>query len=236
MILAVIAFILFRLFFRGGSFGRWGRKNSGESTWDSEPHSTPAQPQSGGWDSGQPVDFEGRPIRNERSRFGAAINYTRQNMDYYAGKFPRWDYGVLTGRVKQVFFYLQDAWSRQDISECSEYLTADLMAEYEGKLDAIKARGERNIVRDPDLSSENIDFVYSHLDADGERFVARIFASVVDYTVDASGKVIAGEEDNRLYFNEFWEFVWQDGQWKLAAIYQEDSIEAARWARVDITK
>jgi len=184
-------------------------------------------------DFGQPVDLEGRAIKNDRSRFGSAITYTRQNMDYYAQKFPRWDYSMLNGRVRQVFFFLQEAWSRQDMSEGQDYLAPALLADYRAKLDAMKARGERNIVRDPDLSEQNIDFVHCQLDTTGERFAARIFASLYDYTVDLSGKVISGEEDNRLYFNEFWEFVWQDNKWKLAAIYQEDSEEAVRWARVD---
>ena len=182
---------------------------------------------------GQPVDFEGRVIKNERARFGPAINFTRQNMQYFAEKFPRWDYGVVTGRVKHVFFTLQDAWSRQDLSDTSEYLTPELLKDYTDKLAAMQARHERNIVRDPDLSAENIDFVFSKLEPDQESFVARIYASLVDYTVDSSGQVIAGEEDNRLYFNEFWQFIWQNNSWKLAAIYQEDSIEAANWARLD---
>ncbi len=181
----------------------------------------------------QPVDFSGKVISNERGHFGEAINYTRQNMDYYAQKFPRWDFTVVTGRVRQVFYYLQDAWSRQDLSEGGEYFTPTLLADYGTKLQAMRARGERNMVHDPELSSDNIDFVYSQLNSDGERFVARIFASLVDYTVDASGKIIAGEDDNRLYFTEFWEFIWTEGSWKLAGIYQEDSIEAARWARVE---
>lgn len=222
-ILALIAFVVFRMVIRKTYFRSSNYRYDVPDHRDAKRYSEP----------GQPVDLEGRPIRNERGRFGAAINYARQNMDYFAQKFPRWDYGVLTGRVRQVFFYLQEAWSRQDLSEGSDYLAPEVLADYKAKLDGMKARGERNIIRDPDLSAGNIDFVYSQLDAGGERFVARVFASLYDYTVDAAGRVLSGEEDNRLYFTEFWEFVWQDNKWKLAAVYQEDSVEVARWARVD---
>jgi predicted lipid-binding transport protein (Tim44 family) len=219
IILGAIALFIFRLFMR--------RRYSNSREAGNESYG-----QNQGYSS-TPVDFEGKVIKNERSRFGKAINYTRQNMEYYAEKFPRWDRGVVEGRVKQVFYFLQDGWSRQDLSEGTEYLTANLLADYQAKLSAMKGRGERNIIHDPELSSENIDFVYSQLSPDGESFVAKIFASLVDYTVDSSNRIIAGEDDNRLYFNEFWEFIWNEGSWKLAAIYQEDSIEAARWARVD---
>ncbi|HWJ02990.1 MAG TPA: TIM44-like domain-containing protein [Verrucomicrobiae bacterium] len=225
IVLAAIALFVFRFIMRRRSFGtRRDGYGSQESTW---------RPESGGSSYGQPVDFEGRVIKNERSRYGPAINFTRQNMEYFAQKFPRWDHGVVEGRVKQVFYFLQDAWSRQDLSEAGDYLTRQVTEGYQQKLTQMKARGERNVVHDPDLSAENIDFVYSQLSDTGERFVARIFASLVDYTVDASGRVIAGEEDNRLYFNEFWEFIWEGGQWKLAGIYQEDSLEAAKWARME---
>ncbi len=217
IILLAIAMFVFRLVVRSRYNGN--RRGSG---WNSQP-----------MEPGQPLDLEGRVIKNERGRFGPAINYTRQNMDYYAQKFPRWDWGVVTGRVHQVFYYLQDAWSRQDLSQGTQYMTPELLTDYQGKLAAMRSRGERNVIRDPDLSAENIDFVHSRLEADGEEFVARIFASLYDYTVDSSGRVIAGEEDNRLYFTEFWQFVWQGEKWKLKAIYQEDSLEAARWARVD---
>ena len=36
---------------------------------------------------------------------------------------------------------------------------------------------------------------------------------------------------HRLYYTEFWEFVWQDDRWVLANIYQEDALEVAKIAR-----
>lgn len=216
VIVMIVAVIILRFFVRSGFYnnGR-GRGNQGR-----------------GWTaSDEPIDVTGRPIHNERGRFSKAISYTKQNMDYYAQKFPRWDYGLLTGRVRQVFFYLQDAWSRQDLSDGGQFLTSELLQDYAHKLQGMRARGERNMIHDPELAENDIDFVYSQLEAGDERFVARIFASLIDFTIDSSGRTIAGEEDNRLYFTEFWEFIWQDQQWKLRAIYQEDSLEAAKWAR-----
>ncbi|HEX3015889.1 MAG TPA: TIM44-like domain-containing protein [Desulfobacteria bacterium] len=222
IILAAIAYFAYRFFIKGGFFGR----NGGFGSYGSGNMEPPSYP-------GEPTDFAGKPIKNDRSRTAKAVSFTRENMDYYAQKFPRWDYAALTGRVRQVFFYLQDAWARQDLSEGSDYLSAELLADYNSKLAAMRARGERNIIKDPELTTDNIDFVHCKLDPTGESFVAKVFASLYDYTVDGSGRIIAGEEDNRLYFTEFWQFVWLDEKWKLTAIYQEDSIEVARWLRDD---
>ena len=60
-----------------------------------------------------------------------------------------------------------------------------------------------------------------------------ISASLIDYTVDSAGRQISGDSQNRLYFVEFWKFVWKNEQWLLSAIYQEDSLEVARIARGD---
>ena len=89
-----------------------------------------------------PVDLNGRPITNSDSlqRFGQSINFTRENMRYFAETFPRWDRDSLIGRVRQVFFWLQDGWSRQDLSVANDYLATTLGNKYKADLQAMKAR------------------------------------------------------------------------------------------------
>ena len=180
-----------------------------------------------------PVDLNGRPITNSASlqRFGKAINFTRENMRYYAETFPRWDRDFLIGRVRQVFFWLQDAWSRQDLSADKEYLTMTLSNKYRADLQGMKARGERNVIKEPVLNTGDIEFIHSHLDELTQHYMVMISASLIDYTVDTSGRQISGDNTHRLYYTEFWEFVWQDDRWLLANIYQEDALEVAKIAR-----
>ena len=182
-----------------------------------------------------PVDLNGRPITNSASlqRFGKAINFTRENMRYYAETFPRWDRDFLIGRVRQVFFWLQDAWSRQDLSADKEYLTMTLSNKYRADLQGMKARGERNVIKEPVLNTGDIEFIHSHLDELTQHYMVMISASLIDYTVDTSGRQISGDNTHRLYYTEFWEFVWQDDRWLLANIYQEDALEVAKIARGD---
>ncbi|OLN28086.1 TIM44-like domain-containing protein [Desulfosporosinus metallidurans] len=180
-----------------------------------------------------PVDLNGRPITNSDTlqRFGKAINFTRENMRYYAESFPRWDRDFLIGRVRQVFFWLQDAWSRQDLSADKEYLTITLSNKYRADLQGMKARGERNVIKEPVLNTGDIEFIHSHLDELTQHFMVMVSASLIDYTVDTSGRQISGDNTHRLYYTEFWEFVWQDDRWLLANIYQEDALEVVKIAR-----
>jgi predicted lipid-binding transport protein (Tim44 family) len=190
----------------------------------------------GGWDDNsnqQPVDLNGKPITNSDSlqRFGKSINFTRENMRYYAETFPRWDRDALIGRVRQVFFWLQDGWSRQDLSAAKDYLATTLGNKYEADLQAMKARGERNMIKEPLLNTGDIEFIHSQLDEQTQHFMAMVSASLIDYTVNTSERLIAGDDKHRLYYTEFWEFIFQDDKWLLVNIYQEDAIEVAKIAR-----
>ena len=188
---------------------------------------------SGNSSSQTPVGLDGRPITNTDSlqRFGKAINFTRENMRYYSETFPRWDRDYLIGRVRQVFFWLQDAWSRQDLSAANDYLATLLGDKYRADIQGMKARGERNMIKEPVLNTGDIEFIHSYMDEQTEHFMVMVSASLIDSTVDASNRQISGDDKNRLYYTEFWEFVWQANQWVLANIYQEDALEVAKIAR-----
>lgn len=218
MVILYFIFKALRSSRRGGQ--RWSSKSPGRGGMDIHSSQTP-------------MDLNGRPITNSDNlqRFGKAINFTRENMRYYSETFPRWDRDFLVGRVRQVFFWLQDAWSRQDLSVANDYLATTLSNKYRTDLQGMKARGERNIIKEPVLNTGDIEFIHSHLDESTQHFIAMVSASLIDYTVDASQRQISGDNTHRLYFTEFWEFVWQDDRWLLSNIYQEDALEVAKIAR-----
>lgn len=223
ILLLIILYLIFQ-FFRPSRFGFRGRNRGRKFGGFGENRDYSAQ---------TPVDITGRPITNEPNlkRFARAIRYTRENMRYYAETFPRWDRDFLVGRVRQIYFWLQDAWTRQDLTGGEDYLTPELLARYSQDLAGMKARGERNVIKEPVLHPGDVEFIHSHLDELDQHFIAMISASLYDYTVDATGRIIAGEDDNRLYFTEFWEFHWNGNQWVLAEIHQEDALEIAKIAR-----
>jgi predicted lipid-binding transport protein (Tim44 family) len=229
-----IMIVLYLVFKSMRSSNGWGQGRSGRNRGFGSPRQRPwGSNDRDEYTSNSPVDLDGRPISNSSllQRFGKAINFTRENMSYYAETFPRWDRDYLIGRVRQVFFWLQDAWSRQDLSNAEEYLTPSLENKYRSDLDGMKARGERNMIKEPILNNGDIEFIHSQLDEQNQHFMVMIFASLVDYTIDASGRQISGDSTHRLYYTEFWEFVWQNERWLLSNIYQEDALEVAKIAR-----
>lgn len=219
----VIAYLILKAF--RSSRRSWGGNHSPHSSQERERDSSPMTP----------VDVTGKPITNDENlrRFGKAVQYTRENMRYYAETFPRWDREFLVGRVRQVYFWLQDSWTRQDLSGGEEYLNPKILEKYRTDLANMRNRGERNVIKEPVLHPGDIEFIHSKLDESSQHFITMISASLIDYTVDTSGWIIAGEDDNRLYFTEFWEFTWHRDQWVLSNIYQEDALEITQIARGD---
>lgn len=231
--LLVVLYLVFKAMRLGG--GGWqNRQNRPYNRGNGNPYNRGPRPLRRE-ESAEPVDLTGRPISNheELQRFAKAISFTRENMAYFAQTFPRWDRPLLVARVRQVFFWLQDAWSRGDLSDGEGYLAPKLTADYREKLAAMRGRGERNMIKEPILEPDEVEFVHSHLDENSQHFMAMIFASLIDYTIDAQGRRVSGDDTHRLYFTEFWEFYWQDDKWVLANIYQEDALEVARLARGD---
>ncbi|CDX04792.1 Tim44-like domain [Desulfitobacterium hafniense] len=222
LILGIIYFLYITL---GSSRRTWKNKRSkGHSNYNNHNDSSP-----------HPIDVTGKPITNTENlrRFYNAIQYTRENMNYYAESFTRWDRQFLLERVRQVFFWIQDAWTRQDLTGGENYIVSSVLQKYSLDLENMNSRGERNVIKEPVLHAEDIEFIHSYLGESSQYFVVMLRASMIDYTVDTSGKIIAGEDDNRLYFTEFWRFTWQGDQWVLSEIYQEDALEMTQIARGD---
>lgn len=238
----VILYLIFKALRSSRGYGQGrgrgrGQGRGGKGRGFAAPCQPSSRPLNGGnlddASSQMPVGLDGQPITNSDSlqRFGKAIDFTRENMRYFSETFPRWDRDYLIGRIRQVFFWLQDAWSRQDLSAANDYVTIHLGDKYRADIQGMKARGERNIIKEPVLITGDIEFIYSHLDEQTQQFMVMVSASLIDYTVDAANRQISGDNKNRLYYTEFWEFVWQDDRWVLANIYQEDALEVAKIAR-----
>ena len=241
LFLMVILYLAFKALHTSHLYGKGRGKGRGQGRGKGRGFGAPIQPSPRPLDGGNidesssqlPVGLDGRPITNSDSlqRFGKAINFTRENMRYYSGMFPRWDRDYLIGRIRQVFFWLQDAWSRQDLSAANDYLTTALGNKYRTVIQGMKVRGERNMIKEPVLHAGDIEFIQSHLDEQTQHFMVMVSASLIDYTVDASNRQISGDNKNRLFYIEFWEFVWQEDRWVLANIYQEDALEVVKIAR-----
>ena len=140
------------------------------------------------------------------------------------GTIRRYDPGFDPESFKEfaqdVFFKVQAAWTRRDISVMKQYLGAQLLGEYEQHFADLKAKGQEN--RLENIAVRKVDIVDMG-EMDGEPFVIiKLQANLLDYTVDeASGNVIEGSPTEPVKFLERWAFSKSDSSdWKLEGIQE----------------
>jgi predicted lipid-binding transport protein (Tim44 family) len=121
--------------------------------------------------------------------------------------------------AQDLFFKVQAGWTRRDVSILAPYVGEPLLSEYARDFETLKQQGRIN--RMENIAVRGVDLVDAGVQ-DNEKFVTvRFTANLLDYTVDeASGKVVDGDAENAVKFEETWTFAAPAGSqaWKLEGI------------------
>lgn len=149
----------------------------------------------------------------------AFTNSAPEATDAIRASEPDFDPEAFKEFAQDVFFKVQAAWARRDISVMQQYLGRDLLSEYERHFEDLRQRGEIN--RMENIAVRKVEIVDSG-EMDNEEFViVRFTANLLDYTVEeATGKVVKGDPGEPVKFDERWAFARPRGttEWKLEGI------------------
>jgi predicted lipid-binding transport protein (Tim44 family) len=121
---------------------------------------------------------------------------------------------------QDIFFKVQGAWNKQDIGALRALCGAELLKSWEEELAQLKLRGHKNRMDNIALRESEITEAWTE---NGEDFITvRLFANLLDYTVDDNGSVVNGNDSQPVQFEEFWKFNRPVGPnaWKLTAVQQ----------------
>jgi len=191
-----------------------GKKRSG-------PNQSPFSSMGGGYEdvsapSSRPPDMASGNIPDMASGETVA-----EDLDMVRRYDPGFDPEQFKEFAQDVFFKVQAAWTRRDISVMQQYLGPQLLGEYEQHFADLKAKGQEN--RLENIAVRKVDIVDVG-EMDGEPFVIIQFkANLLDYTVDeATGNVLEGSNSEPVKFQERWAFSKSAGssQWKLEGIQE----------------
>jgi len=123
--------------------------------------------------------------------------------------------------AQDVFFKIQGAWNKQDISTLRSLCGTELMQVWEQELNDLRARGRQNKMENIALRDSEITEVWTE---NGQDYISvRFLANLLDYTTDAkSGAVVSGSDAELMQFEEYWTFSRPVGphSWKLSAVQQ----------------
>ena len=126
-----------------------------------------------------------------------------------------------TETAGDIFFRIQGAWTRRDLSIVANILEDELLATL--SLDVTRLREERHINRLENISIRTIELRDAWTELGAELATMRIVANLLDYTIEeGSQKIIEGSDSIPVKFQEDWTFRRNNGTttWKLAGIAQ----------------
>ena len=120
---------------------------------------------------------------------------------------------------EQALYAIQAAWSAHDLAALRRLATPEMVSYFAEQLAEQTSRGVRNVVRDVRLDRGDLAEAWSENGRDYAT-VAMQF-SMIDVTLDASGRVVDGSPGERVSATELWTFLRAPGgAWILSAIQQ----------------
>jgi predicted lipid-binding transport protein (Tim44 family) len=120
---------------------------------------------------------------------------------------------------EQLLQVIQAAWSRHDLNALRALVTPEMLSYFSEQLSEQASRGVRNEVTNVRLLQGDLAQAWS----EGNREYATVAMrfSMVDVTVDASGRIVDGNPNGHVTATELWTFIRSPGgRWILSAIQQ----------------
>jgi len=148
-------------------------------------------------------------------------------------KDPVWDESHLENIVRTTFFKIENAWCGQDLDALKLLLDAELFAEWKAQIDALKEKGQRNVMDAMALNGVRMVEVKNYRDHNKDAFTICLDAEATDYTVDSAGNVVdsnsgsrrkrANNEKSHESFREFWTYERRNDTWLLQRVDQSNA-------------
>jgi predicted lipid-binding transport protein (Tim44 family) len=124
-------------------------------------------------------------------------------------RYPGETLARIEERVRNIFMTLQQAWTNNQWEQARAFETDRLFQMHSFWMGRYKEKGYRNILDQIQIS--RLELVKLDRDAFYETVTYRIFASMIDYTMDVKGRLIGGSDKKSRIFSEYWTFLRRAG-------------------------
>ena len=169
-----------------------------------------------GWDDFDPkVQIDDRGAMPDIAPAGVG----GQGIETVRRSDPNFDPDLFLEGAQDIFFKVQAAWMRQDLSLAGGLIGDQLAAEYQPRMDDLKTRGLVN--RLENIAVRSVKIVDAGVDQGHAWVMVDFTANLLDYTVnDKTGELVEGDPTNPVKFHERWTFAAPEGTsaWKLEGI------------------
>lgn len=160
--------------------------------------------------------LERRALGAPELRKGGGVEYGTEmatifhpNLDQQRRKLqtahPDFAWDRFEARAREIFLSLQTVWSAGDWQKARPLESEPLFHSHNLVLQRYKRAGLRN--RADQVRIDRFEVVKVSSDAWYDSVTVRIRASMLDWTEDASGRVVSGSRDQKKVFSEYWTFI-----------------------------
>ncbi len=118
---------------------------------------------------------------------------------------PSFDWADFQARARMIFTELQEAWSTLKWERARPFETDNIFQMHRYWIEAYKRQGLRNALDQCQIMAMQPAKI--KMDAFYHSITLRIFARGYDYTIDQTGKVVAGSNRQLREWSEYWTFV-----------------------------
>jgi predicted lipid-binding transport protein (Tim44 family) len=164
---------------------------------------------------GSTAHEEPQPQYQSEDNLSRGLRYIRE-MD------PSFDEDAFRETAEDLFFRIQSAWTKRDLSSVRQLLSPDMLNTFQN--DVNKYVADKQFNRLENIAVRRVEIVDAAQDRGEEYITVRFTASLLDYVVDEStSRVLSGSSMDPVKFLEFWTFSRKigDKQWVLSGITQE---------------
>lgn len=133
----------------------------------------------------------------------------------------KWKLKKINRDVRDTFYIMSEAWTKMDQNIAIDYSTENLYNTHQSKLQWMKIRNERNIIKMPKLLTSKV-FQAATLSDNTDTILVYIRGFMIDY-IETNGYITEGNKCIPTTYVEYWKFNYENGRWVLDEIIQPDS-------------
>ena len=149
---------------------------------------------------------------------------TKKQIGAFAKEEENWEYKELQKRVEEAYFEVQECWRRKDVNYAKDYLSKNLMVEFQMKIGWMDVRNEEVVQKEVTLLGADLLDAHNEKGEDADYVWYLIHGKMIGYYVDKDTKLIVRGSAKPESFYEYWKFVREDGRWVLDKIKQKNEI------------
>lgn len=147
--------------------------------------------------------------------------HTKKIMRLLDNKDHTWKYKNIQRIVVDSYYNLQKAWTSQNLKIAKDYISPELYEMYEIRIEWMKMRKEKNILKKIKLKKAIPVQLHDDIDDSKDYVWYYIKGQMVDYTINVNTLEIVNGNNTKSTFVEYWKFGKSNTKWVLKQIIQE---------------